>query len=346
MYSVMKKALPLAAIAALGLGVTPVIAADVPDFSGKTMKIVIPYGPGGTYDKYGVAFSRELGKYVPGKPNVILQHMPGAGGAKAMAYAYNVMAKNGLNMIVPLDNTVVNKLMRPKKMRYESEKFNYLGSSNQTNIIIVVRSDSGVNSIEDMKKIALIGATSGKYSSGYLTPMLAMGLLNLKGKMVTGYKGSSASIFAVERGEATMASFNWLAWASKVPHWFTGKKPFAKAIVQVGFFKDPDLPDVPMLTDLVPKSQRAVVNFIASAGPLGRGLAMPPGVKPSIIKTMRKSYSNMNKDKAFAARLKKAKLRLIPSEGATIQKIVEQVLRETSPAVIKQARKIMFGESS
>jgi tripartite-type tricarboxylate transporter receptor subunit TctC len=344
MYSVIKKALPLAAIAALGLGVTPVIAADASYFKDKTMKIVIPYGPGGTYDKYGFAFSRELGKQIPGKPSVILQHMPGAGGAKAMAYAYNVMAKNGLNMIVPLDNTVVNKLMRPKKMRYEPAKFNYLGSSNQTNIIIVVRADTGVNSIMDMKKTALIGATSGKYSSGYLTPKLAMGLLGLKGKMVTGYKGSSRSIFAVEKGEADMAAFNWLAWASKVPHWFKGKRPFAKAIVQVGFFKDPDLPDVPMLTDLVPESERAVVNFIASAGPLGRGLAMPPGVKSSIIKTMRTSYSAMNKDPAFAARLKRAKLRLIPSEGATIQKIVEKVLRETSPAVIKKARKIIFGK--
>ena len=26
------------------------------DYAGKTIKIVIPYGPGGTYDKYGVAF--------------------------------------------------------------------------------------------------------------------------------------------------------------------------------------------------------------------------------------------------------------------------------------------------
>ena len=100
-----------------------------------------------------------------------------------------------------------------------------------------------------------------------------------------------------------------------------------------------------MLIDLVPESQKPVVNFIASAGPLGRGLAMPPGVKPSIIKTMRKSYRPMNKDKAFAVRLKKAKLRLIPSEGETIQKIVEKVLRETSPAVIKKAREIIFGKS-
>jgi tripartite-type tricarboxylate transporter receptor subunit TctC len=344
MYSVMKKTLPLAAIAALGLGVTPLIAADASYFKGKTLKIVIPYGPGGTYDKYGFAFSRSIGKHIPGKPTVILQHMPGAGGAKAMGYAYNIMPKDGRNMIVPLDNLVVNKLMRPKRMKYESAKYNFLGSSNQTNIIIVARSDSGVKTVQDMKKIGLIGATSGKYSNGYIGPMLTIGLLKGKGKVVTGYKGSSASIFAIERGEAQMASFNWLAWSSKVPHWFKGERPFARALVQIGFQKDPDLPDVPLLSDLIPENMKPVVNFIASSGPLGRGLAMPPGVKPAVVKTMRKAYSAMNKDPSFSARLKKAKLRLIPTEGAAIQKIVEKVIRETSPQVIAQARKIIYGK--
>ena len=105
MYLGIKKLLPLAAVAAIGMTITPLIAADASHFKDKTMKIVIPYGPGGTYDKYGFAFSRVIGKHIPGNPTIILQHMPGAGGAKAMAYAYNVMAKNGLNMIVPLDNT-------------------------------------------------------------------------------------------------------------------------------------------------------------------------------------------------------------------------------------------------
>ncbi|NKB21612.1 MAG: hypothetical protein GKS01_14055 [Alphaproteobacteria bacterium] len=346
MYSVMKKALPLAAVAALGLGATPVIAADASHFKGKTMKIVIPYGPGGTYDKYGHTFSRHIGKHIPGKPTVILQHMPGAGGAKAMNFTANVMAKNGLNMVVPLDNIVVNQLLRPKKMKYKADQFSYLGSSNQTNIIMVVRSDTGVSSVKDMKNIAVIGATSGKFSSGYLSPKLVMGLLGLKGRMVTGYKGSSRSTLAIEQGEAQMAAFNWLAWDSKVPHWFGGKKPFAKAILQIGVFKDPALPSVPMLTDMVSADQKPLVGFLASAGPLGRGLAMPPGVKKNVIATMRKAYDGMNKDKAFAKELKRKRLRLIASDGKTIQGIVNKVLKETSPAVVDKVRKIIFGKSS
>lgn len=346
MHLTFKEALPLAAIAALGLAVSPAIAADASYFKDKTMKIVIPYGPGGTYDKYGSTFSKHLRNHIPGNPNIILQHMPGAGGAKAMNFTYNIMAKDGYNMVVPLDNSVVNQLMRPKRMKYKTDKFNWLGSSNQTNVVMVVRTDSGVKSVEDMKNIPIIGATSGKSSSGYINPKITWGLLGLKGRMVTGYKGSSRSILAIEQGEAQMAAFNWLAWDSKVPHWFKGEQPFARAILQVGVWRDPDLPNVPMLTELVKPEDKAVVDFIASAGPLGRGLTLPPGVKGDVIATLRKAYSAMNKDAAFAAELKKKRLRLIPSDGETIQKIVNDAIKSATPEVVARARKIIFGGSS
>ena len=347
MISTIKNILPMAVIAAVGLGANPAIAAGMADhFKDKTITILIPYGPGGTYDKYGHTFSRHLGKHIPGKPTVILQHMPGAGGAKAMNYAYNVMQKQGYNMIVPLDNTVVNQLLRPKRMRYKADKFTWLGSSNQTNVVMVVRSDTGVRTLMDMKNIEVIGAASGKSSSAYINPKLIFGLLGLKGRMVTGYKGSSRGNLAIEQGEAQMAAVNWLAWSAKVPHWFTGDKPFARAIVQVGAFTDPDLPDVPMLSDLVKPEDKPLVAFMSSAGALGRGLALPPGVDKKIITTLRKAYDGMNADKAFAAELKKRKLRLIASRGETIQKLVAKALKSSTPEVVARVRKIIFGGGS
>jgi tripartite-type tricarboxylate transporter receptor subunit TctC len=339
----------------LGLARTALVAAaalavaaggvQAQDYSGRTLKIVIPYGPGGTYDKYGATFADHLGKFIPGQPNIILQHMPGAGGAKAMNWAYNAMPKDGFNMIVPLDNSVVNQLMRPKKMRYDARNYTWIGSSNQTNIVMVVRTDTGVKSWKDMQTIPIIASTSGKNSIGYIIPKLAAELLGLKIKIVTGYKGSSRSILAMEQGESSSASFNWLAWSSKVPQWFTGDKPFAKPVLQVGIFRDPDLPaDVPMLGDLVSDPMdKAVVRFIAVAGLLGRGLALPPGVPKSAVATLRAAYDKMNADSAFATTLEKRRLRLMASSGARIQDVVNQALAEASPAVVARASKLVFG---
>jgi len=335
--------------AGLAFAATSGTASAAPmNFEGKTIKIVIPYGPGGTYDKYGVSFSDNLGKHIPGNPNIILQHMPGAGGAKAMNWAYNVAPKDGLTMIVPLDNGVMNQLMRPEKMRYDSTKFSYVGSSNQTNVVMVVRTSTGVTKLDDLKTKQIIGSTSGKSSSGYIIPSLIKGLFGLKIKMVTGYKGSSKSIFAMEQGESQMAAFNWLAWASKVPHWFEGDKPYARPIAQIGVFRDPALPkSVPMVNELVtdPMDKKAV-EFISVMGLLGRGLALPPGVDKDTVKILRTAYDKMNADPAFAADLKKRKLRLIPSSGEKIQKIVNQAVENASPEVVKHARKLIFGGES
>jgi tripartite-type tricarboxylate transporter receptor subunit TctC len=348
--SITKCVLPAALIGVIGvagLAISPAVAVEMENYyKDKTVTILIPYGPGGTYDKYGQTFARNLDRHIPGNPNIIVQHMPGAGGAKAMNYAYTVMQKKGYHLVTPLDTAVVNQLMRPKKMRFKMQNFQWIGSSNQTNVIVVVRSDTGVKTVADMKNITVIGAASGKYSSSYLTPKLMFGLLGLKGRMVTGYKGSSRSTLAIEQGEAQMAAFNWLAWSSKVPHWFTGDKPFARAIVQTGVTPDPALPNVPMLNDLVSKENLPLVNFLSSAGPLGRGLTLPPGVPKDIVAGLRTAYDKMNADPKFAAELKKRKLRLIPTTGVKIQAFVSKVLKETSPEVIEQVRKIIFGGKS
>ncbi len=343
--SIQSKEILFAAALGAGLVLTPLAATHAMDFAGKTLKIVIPYGPGGTYDKYGQTFARNLDRHLPGNPNIIVVHMPGAGGVKAMNWMYNVMPKDGMNMITPLDNSVVNQLMRPEKMRFDVTKMRWLGTSNQTNLVLVIRSDTGVNTVADLKNKPIVAGASGKNSTGYIGPRLAAGLLGWDIKMTTGYKGSSKTIFSVEQGETQMAMYNWLAWSSKVPHWFKGDKPFGKAILQIGIWRDPDVPkSVPMLSELVTDpDDKAVVAFVASLGALGRGLAMPPGVPSDAVEVLRKGYDAMNADPAFEKELKKRKLRLIPATGAQIEKIVGDSIKGATPAVVKKARKLIFG---
>jgi len=336
----------LAAIAAFVVG--PTVASAEVKYDGKTIKIVIPYGPGGTYDKYGQTFAKHLRRHIPGDPTIIVQHMPGAGGGKAMNWAYNVMPANGYNTIVPLDNGVVTQLMRPVKARWDMRKFTWLGSSNQTNVVLVARSDSGVKNWDDLTKKRIIAGATGKNSTGYIMQMLLKSIFNLNVKMVSGYKGSSKTIFAVERGELQMYAANWLAWSSKVPHWFKGPKVFANPIIQMGVFRDPDLKsDVPMLSDLVTGAMnKKAVDFIKVLGLLGRGLTMPPGTPKDAIKTLRAAYAKMNADPVFEKELRKRRLRLMPSTGARIQKLVNDAIDNATPAVVKHARNLIFGDSN
>src|SRR6266705_3334975 len=72
----------LAVGAALCTAVSAITArADpVADFyRGKTLRMLIGYGPGGGYDIYGRLVAEFLPRHIPGNPTIITQNMQGAG---------------------------------------------------------------------------------------------------------------------------------------------------------------------------------------------------------------------------------------------------------------------------
>src|SRR5262249_10169596 len=71
-------------------------AEPVADFyRGKTLRMLIGYGPGGGYDIYGRLVVEFLPRHLPGAPTIIAQNMPGAGSFVAAKYIYDVAPKDG-----------------------------------------------------------------------------------------------------------------------------------------------------------------------------------------------------------------------------------------------------------
>src|SRR5437762_12569387 len=87
------------AIAMLGplvlAGALPVPAAAQPSLAGKTVTMIIGFGPGGGYDAWGRVVARHLGKHLPGNPTLVPQNMPGGGSYNAANHLYVVAPKDG-----------------------------------------------------------------------------------------------------------------------------------------------------------------------------------------------------------------------------------------------------------
>ncbi len=323
-------------------------AAPLGDFyKNKTITVYIGYGFGGTYGKYSRTMAEHLSKFIEGNPNIIVKSQPGAGGIKMTNFAYKAMPRGGYHWLVPPDTVVVSEILRPKKVKYRAREFTWLGSTNQTNTIFVLRTDSGVSKWQDMKKIQVIVGNTGPGSTSFLIPRMAKQMLGLKIKQVSGYKGSSKTILAMEQGEHQGTGFNWLAWSSKVPHWFKKDKNgkiFAKAILQTGVWKDPALPNVPMMRDIVAKKHQPIIAFMATLGIIGRGLALPPGAPKKIVAPLRAAFAKMVKDPAYIAAAKKRRLRVLATSGADIQDFVTKAYANANPTVVAAARKMIFGK--
>ena len=313
-------------------------------YEGKQLKIVIGFGFGGTYGKYARLFAEHMRRHIDGNPNIIVQSMPGAGGIKAMNYAGNVMPANGLNMFMPIDSGVLAQVIFAKKVKYDMRKFISLGTANQTNVIIVVRADTGIKNWKQLRDKQVVMGATGRGSTGYLIPNLINGLTGTKMKIITGYKGSSKTGLAVEQGEVNGAAFNWLFWKSKYERWFKQSPPYARALMQVGHFNDPDLPGVPMLRDQVSGEARKIVNFVGALGLIGRGLAVPAGTDTARGRELRRAFVTIVKGPTFIADTKKRKLRVIAAKGTEVQKVINDTLKRATPEMAAAARKAILGK--
>src|SRR5215467_9161961 len=61
----------------------------------KTVNLILSAGPGGGYASYAQAFAPYLAAHIPGRPKIVVQNMPGAGGIRAMIYFQSVAPKDG-----------------------------------------------------------------------------------------------------------------------------------------------------------------------------------------------------------------------------------------------------------
>lgn len=333
------------ALSIANISADPAQAASAADtYKGGTITILVGYGAGGTYGKTSLLLARHFSKNIPGNPTVIVQHMPGAGGLKSTNFAYNAMPKAGFNILMPPEMIVVSQLLRPTKVKYKTDKFTWLGRVLGSNTTVVVRRDSGIGSFQDLVTKKIVMAASGRGSPTFLIPSMLNNMMGAKMKTVIGYKGSRGTMLAMERGEGQGVALVWMAWSANKPEWFRGANSFAVPIVQSGFEKEKDLPNVPLIRDLMKTDEdRQIADLMATASLIGRGLAFPPGTPKYLIEPMRAALWKTVTDPAFIAEGTKRRLPVTPKTGAEIQKTVNRIMT-TSPAIVKKAQKMVFGK--
>ena len=68
---------------------------NAPYFRGKQIRILLSAGVAGGYAEYGRLLTQHLGNHIAGKPDFIVQSMPGAGGLLATNYLYSQAPADG-----------------------------------------------------------------------------------------------------------------------------------------------------------------------------------------------------------------------------------------------------------
>src|SRR6266545_5117590 len=149
----------LCALAAAAIPAGRAEAAPAEFYSGKTISIIT--SGGGAYEAYGRVFARHMPKYIPGHPTMIVQAMPGAGGARAASYLYKAAARDG-TFIGGIHGAVLTApFLNPGAADFDVTKFNWIGNVTRDKYVGYVWHTAPVQSLAEAKTRQLVvGGTS------------------------------------------------------------------------------------------------------------------------------------------------------------------------------------------
>jgi tripartite-type tricarboxylate transporter receptor subunit TctC len=333
----------MSALAALGFITTAssgniAHADDVRDFyKGSTLTVIVGFGAGGGYGTYARLIGQYMGKFLPGKPSFVPQFMPGGGSLKMANYMYSIAPKNGTFIGMASPVLPVFQLIRSKGFKMDVRDFSYIGRMATQKHVMMVRSDTGVRTIDDIKKMEITAAASGKGSPTFIFPMMMNHLLGTKFKVITGYKGSAGGRLSLEQGETKAMTSGWISWKASSPQWLKSK--FIIPVVELGLDRSPDLPKgVPLILDLAKnQADRDFIKFMMGPTLTGRSLFAPPGIPRARLAALRTAYDKMVRDPAFLREAEKRRLEIHPMSGAEVaQRIVATA--SASPDIVKRAK--------
>ncbi len=333
----------LAALMLLGLTLLPAMLAGsvraqdtVAFFKGRDINMQIGYSAGGGYDVYARTIARFMGKHIPGNPNIVPKNMPGAGSLRLANWLYTAAPKDGTEIGTIGRGIAFDPLLGTKTAQFDASRFNWLGSATNEVSVCVAWQNSGITRFDDLyTKQMTVGGTGGGADTDVF-PQILNAVLGTKMKVISGYPGGNDVNLAMERGEVQgRCGWSWSSVLATHKDWLAQKK--ITVLVQLALSKHPDLPDVPLITDLAKTDeQRQILKLIFARQVMGRPYLAPPGVPGDRVAALRQAFMDTMHDPDFRAVADTAQLEINPVTGPEIENLLKEVY-QTPPAIAGKA---------
>jgi tripartite-type tricarboxylate transporter receptor subunit TctC len=288
----------------------PANAQSAADFyRGKEVRLIIAASTGGGYDTYGRTLARHLGEHTPGKPTVVPQNMPAAGGLGAANHTFNVAPKDG-TVLTLFQNTVpLEPFFDNKQAQFDAAQFGWLGTPTTEVALYMFWHTSKIMTLKDAQTREYVAGAAGAASTPAFYGRVFNQIFNFKARFIVGYPGQNEILHAMEGGEVeAMASPFWSSIKASRPAWY--KEGKIRFLFQYGASgAHPELKGVPLALDLLQTDADKTLLVVAAAPlGLGRPFGAPPGIPADRLAVLRTAMMATFKDPAFLADCAKQRL--------------------------------------
>lgn len=317
----------------------PAASQSVEEFyRGKTIRLVVGYSAGGGHDANARVLARYIGQYIPGKPRVVVENMPGASSLKSVQYLDNGAPTDGTVLTAFSSGLVTESLTRPDHIPVNLNNYSWIGSLSQEVRVCYLRADIGIKSWRDApKQQEIIFGETGRGSASYIDANILKEIFGVKVKAILGYPGGSEKKIAVERheldGDCTSFSTVPIEWVKE------GK---VNVVSRGSTVLLPGMPaDTPYIMDLTDDPEKKkLIKFLLSPAYVGRPYIMSKAVPADRVTAIRKAFDAAVKDPQLIAEADKLQLPVVGSLTGEEAAAYIGEMYKASPETIAAARRI------
>lgn len=326
------------AAACAALGAANVRAEDF--YKGKTITILVGFSPGGGFDINARLLARHLGKFIPGRPEVVVSNMNGAASLTAVQYLDTRAPKDGTVIDTFNFGLISDSKFFPERVKADFRNYGWIGSISVDVTVCYTWGALGLKTLDDVRKREIVHMGDvGQGTSAYVNQNILKRIFGVKVKQVLGYPGSAEQRIAIERGEL---DGDCGAWASLPAEWIDGNK--VNPLMRSSPARVAGLPDsVPYMGDIAPDARaRALIGLLTAAGSVGRPFIVSRETPADRLGILRDAFDATMKDPDFIADATKLRHPVTPKNGDEARKVVEEIYAAPDD-LVKEAREIAGG---
>jgi tripartite-type tricarboxylate transporter receptor subunit TctC len=278
---------------------------------------MVNYAAGGPTDIEGRLFARHIANHIAGQPNIIIQNIDGAGGLTGTTWLGDVAPKDG-TAVGYLTGAAWLYASDPEKSRIDLRSYEFVAYQPGTSVYYV-RTDVSPG----MKVATDIGKAKGLVSGGLsadsskdLLMRLALDMLKIPYRHVTGYRSNNTARMALQQNEISFFSEsppgyrnvvepNLVKDGIVIPTWYdpgwNGESISVPRQVE-GMTIQPFNEVYQQINGKAPSGQLwdVYLSALAINSAMQRLVVLPPHVTPAALQALRAAVMELNNDKAFA----------------------------------------------
>ena len=313
-------------------------------YAGKSINFIVPFSAGGYYDSGARLFARHMGQYIPGKPSIVVQNQPSAGGI-GLANRFGVGDGDGLTIGTLQRGLPQLALTGDPTVRFDPLKITWIGSMSAyatDSYILAINASHPLKKIEDAAREGMkLRIGSNRSGSTNLTiAIVAQHALGLKYEIVRGYPGAADINLAQQRNEVDGQFADVSFFANNMRDIW--EKGGLTPLLQTGrSTRLPSLPDVPLARELTKTPEmRALLEFAEMPFEMALPVAAPANIPRDRAAALKKAFNEAARDPALLADANKMNFVIDPITGDEVLAVIERAAK-TPRSVIDLYKKLI-----